>query len=301
MRTVSGTPGKSAGSRLQHRIFYALIGRLGVHAAYVLLFFVVSWYTLKPSTAARCRPYLERRFPGCGRMRMLARIWKLQWNFGLCLVDRAAAGISGRFFFAGDALSAICGPARDGERREAGLILLSAHTGARHMAQVFLAGHAGRPVHVLGVKDRGDVDLEAHEHRGANAPYAVIDPAEGPGAVARMLHILRAKEILCIMGDRAFGSGATLAANFLGEPAPLPYLAFRMSAASGAPVAVVFHLRTGVCRGETRVADVIHVPAGLKNGPEAYRPYVQRFASLLEDFTAEHPYQFFNFFNLWEK
>ncbi|MDR1489633.1 MAG: hypothetical protein LBS65_03985 [Desulfovibrio sp.] len=301
MRTNPGATGKSEGSRAQHLIFYAVIGRLGVHAAYVLLFFVVSWYTLKPSTAARCRPYLERRFPGCGGMHMLRHIWKLQWNFGLCLVDRAAAGINGRFFFAEEALEAIRGLAHGGGRRDGGLILLSAHTGARHMAQVFLAGHVGRPVHVLGVKDRGDVDREAHEHSGAEAPYSVIDPADGPMSVVRILRILRAKEILCMMGDRAFGSGATLAVNFLGEPVLLPYLAFRMSAASGAPVAVVFHLRTGVCRGETRVADVIQAPVDLKNDPEAYRPYVQRFASLLEAFTAEHPYQFFNFFNLWEK
>jgi predicted LPLAT superfamily acyltransferase len=212
-------------------------------------------------------------------------------------VDRAAAGISGRFSFAPEALSAV----QAGIAEKKGLIVLSAHTGTRHMGPTFLAGHAAVPIHVLGVRDREDVDKEAHEHRGQKAPYDVIGQELGPLGSVQLMNILRRGEILCMMGDRVFGiAGSALPVNFLGAPAPLPYLAFRLASASGALVLIAFNLRTGTGRGTMRLADIIRVPACIGNDPEAYRPYVQRFAKALEGFTAEYPYQFFNFFNLWE-
>ena len=84
---------RSIGSRLQHGIFYAIIRFLGRGPAYGLLFFVVLWYSLRPLTRSRSRPYLRRRFPEAGPfMRFMHRL-RLNWNFGLTLVDRTAAGI----------------------------------------------------------------------------------------------------------------------------------------------------------------------------------------------------------------
>jgi predicted LPLAT superfamily acyltransferase len=35
-------------------------------------------------------------------------------------------------------------------------------------------------------------------------------------------------------------------------------------------------------------------------GSSVYQPFVREFAKSLEDFCYEHPFQFFNFFDLWQ-
>ena len=78
---------RSIGSRLQHGIFYAIIRFLGRTPAYGLLFFVVLWYSLRPLTRSRSRPYLRRRFPEAGPFMRFVHRLRLNWNFGLTLVD----------------------------------------------------------------------------------------------------------------------------------------------------------------------------------------------------------------------
>ena len=44
---------------------------------------------------------------------------------------------------------------------------------------------------------------------------------------------------------------------------------------------------------------VLHVPEGLGRRDEEVRPYVARFVDVLEAYTRRHPFQFFNFYDLW--
>ena len=54
--------------------------------------------------------------------------------------------------------------------------------------------------------------------------------------------------------------------------------------------------------GRTRfqLARVIRVPAHLGRKPAAYLPYAREFSQALESFVADHPYQFFNFYDMWD-
>ena len=305
---------RSVGSPWQHRFFYHLIRLGGLRPAYAFLAFVVTWYTLRPSTRKRGKAYLEHRFPEAGFFAMLAHTWKLQWNLGLCLIDRAAAGILGGYAFsagAGESLPAtISALARAGN----GIIMLAAHTGVWQMSPYFLAEHAGVPVSALVHRDAGDIDKQAHEHAGQAPPYRVLDAEDGLGASIALIQLLRHGELVCMMGDRTDGtrgeppddarSGPAVPAvrvSFLGSTIALPYTAYRLASVSGAPVLFAFALRTGPRKGALAVTEAFHVPPGLGKAAGAYRPYAQRFANALEDFSRAHPYQFFNFFNLWER
>lgn len=53
------------------------------------------------------------------------------------------------------------------------------------------------------------------------------------------------------------------------------------------------------CRTRLQLARVIRVPANLGRKPAAYLPYAREFSRALEAFVAEHPYQFFNFYDMW--
>ena len=287
---------RSLGSRFQHGCFYLVIGLLGKRAAYALLWPVVSWYVaFSPTARARAGHYLRRRFPGAGPWFRLRATHRLCLAFGKVLVDRAALGI----------LGAGAPPPRPEDRRQLeallaegrGLILVTAHVGSWQHAMAALAG-LGAPVSVLMHRDRGDVDRQFYEHRAGAAPFTLLDPDGYLGSTLQMLQALHRGEVLCLMGDRSLGAG-TVPVPFLGAPVALPFSSYKLASATGAPIAVIFPFERGG-RTELELACTLRVPGGLGRRAEAYRPYAEQFSRALERFVAEHPYQFFNFYDLWD-
>jgi predicted LPLAT superfamily acyltransferase len=289
---------RSIGSRLQHGVFYLLIRALGRRPAYALLFFVVLWYTLRPMTRARSAPYLTRRFPKAGRLERLRHCFLLNWNFGLTLVDRAASGILRQISITASqddeqALKTLLGEGR-------GLILLSGHFGCWQTSSVGLNG-IETPVHVLMHRAPDDIDRQHFEHAGTDAPFRIIDPYGYLGGSLEMLDALGKGHILGLMGDRTFGSDRnTVKVPFLGGTVRLPFSAYRLASVTGAPILVFFSSRIGPGQARHHVARIIRVPQGLGRSGDKYIPYAQQFATALEEMVNATPYQFFNFYDMWE-
>jgi predicted LPLAT superfamily acyltransferase len=289
---------RSIGSRWQHRFFYGLIRRSGRRAAHAMVSVVALYYVLfRPSVRERSRAYLERRFPGRSAASRLLDSYRLTLEFGKVLVDRAVLGILGPGHVAVDRAGEATLSALAAEGR--GLILLTAHAGCWQIAMGNLAG-LGLPINLLVHREEGNVDLHYFEHGGGAPPFRIIDPGEPFGGTLEMLHALKQGEVLCIMGDRALGGDrGTVAIDFLGGVVQLPLTPYKMASAAGAPVAAIFPYRSPEGRYALLVAEVIRVPENLGRAPGPYRPYARRFARALERFVEAHPYQFFNFFDLW--
>lgn len=286
------------GSRLQHGIFYALIRLGGRRAAYGLLYPVVAYYTLFSTSARqRARPYLSRRFPGRGTLGRLWDTFRLILELGKVLVDRAVVGILGpgemgvTLLGREDLLAAL------GEGR--GLILAIAHVGCWQVAMSAL-GFLEKPVSMLMHREDGDVDRQYFEHAGIACPYRVIDPRGYLGGALEMLQVLKAGEVLCLMGDRVMGSQKNvLRLPFLGDPAPFPFSAFKLAASTGAPVVVLLSHKAGPREYVLEAGCVIRVPEGLGRRDEEFRPHLEQFVDALEEHARRHPFQFFNFYDLW--
>lgn len=288
-----GWDSRSFGTRFQHGIFYAVIRHFGRRAAHALLRPVVFWFVaFKPEVRRKAGYYLHRRFPG--REARFADTYRLCLGLGKVLVDRAVLGILGP--------DGIAPSMADASRLEAllaegrGLILVTAHVGGWQHAMWGLL-NLKAPVSLLMHRDEGDVDKQFFEHGEGGPPFTLLDPAGYLGSTLEMLQVLGSGGVLCIMGDRSFGA-ATLAVDFLGGPVPLPFSPYRLASATGAPIAVIFSREL---RGssELQLARVIRVPAGLGRKAAAYLPYAREFSAALERFVAEHPYQFFNFYDMW--
>ena len=155
-------------------------------------------------------------------------------------------------------------------------------------------------VSLLMHREQGDLDRHFFEHRGGSAPYRIIDPAGYLGGTLEMLQVLKDRQVLCMMGDRVMGGeSGRVSVDFLGAPVELPFSPYRLASATGAPVAVIFPYRAGGGRYALQIARVIRVPEQLGRSSAVYRPFAAQFAAALEGFVAAHPYQFFNFFDLW--
>lgn len=291
---------RSFGSRLQHDIFYLLIRLGGRRVAYLLLYCVVAWYVLlRPGLSGRGAPYLVRRFPGRGAWGRLTDRYRLSLAFGKVLVDRAVVGILGPSamqvtLHGRDELLALVAEGR-------GLILMNAHVGCWQVAMSAL-GFIRVPVNMLMQREDGDIDRHYFEHAGAQSPYRIIDPRGFLGGTLEMLAVLKQGEVLCVMGDRLLGSDrSAVAVEFLGGRIQVPFSALKLASTTGAPVGVLHSWKSGPDRYELALAGTIRVPPGLGRRPEAFAPYAQQFANLLASYAEAHPYQFFNFFDMWQQ
>ncbi len=295
----AGWSSRSIGADWQHRIFYLLIRLGGRRAAYLLLYFVVLYYVLlRPDQRRKSEYYLRRRYPGDGTLRRLVKSYRLSLEIGKVLVYRAVVGILGPEQMGvglggREELLALLGEGK-------GLVLMTAHVGCWQVAMSAL-GFLQVPVSLLMQREEGDIDRHYFEHAGLACPYRIIDPRGFLGGTMEMLGVLKNGEVLSVMGDRMLGNDQNgVAVDFLGAKALFPFSAFKLASATGAPVAVLFSCKSGPRHYELKLFRVIRVAPDLGRRAEAFAPYAQQFADVLEEFTREHPFQFFNFYDMWQ-
>jgi predicted LPLAT superfamily acyltransferase len=290
---------RSVGKRWQFAFFAMLLRVGGRRLAYLFMYLVVAWYVLlRPFVRRRCRYYLDRRFPAVRNP--LVRLWhdyRRIEALGESLIDRAAFGLLGpralhMDFPEGLRLQELLEEGR-------GLIVLNSHVGCWQVAMS--AFHYLRTrVSIVIHQQAADIDPRWFHGAGREVPFSIIDPAQPMGGVLQMIAALKENQILGLMGDRVFGNDPnTLPAVFLGAPVHFPVSPYRLASMQGTPIAVVFSHKTGFSSYRIELAHVIRVPAGLGRGNEAYAPYVQQMADALETFVAAHPWQFFNFHDMW--
>lgn len=298
MNASKETTGRSIGSKLKHRFMYALICIGGRRLAYAFLYIVVFFYSLSPAVSQKSRAYILRRFKPRSKREFFKHTYLLNLTFGQTLIDRAVLGILGRVSVRSteeerQLCRDLCAPGK-------GLILLTAHCGAWHMA-VNLIDFIPVKINVLYYKNPQDNDKTVAEHSGKDARFSFINPAGPLGGIMEMMAALERGEAVCAMADRVFGDPKNaVEADFLGGKIRVPYSFYRLSAAVGAHVAAVFFPRLGPGEFSTWTAAHFSVP-DLGPAKDAYARFAQQFVDALEEFCIKYPYQFFNYFDLWEE
>lgn len=290
---------RSLGSRFKHGFFYALIRWFGLKPAYAFLFVVVLYYSLLPSVRRRSRPYLERRFPGASGLALWRHAFRLNHTFGLVLLERAAMGITGGVDASAESNEeeTVARLLKEGR----GLVVLTAHLGAWQMSMIGL-DYCRTPVNIVQRRDEGDVDRHYFEHGGDGPVPTLIDAAEPVAGLGLAASALLRGEIVCMMGDRVrAGEPLTLEAEFLGGTIQLPGAPFYLAGRFRCPIVVIFPRRDGPAAVAGRAYRVLRVPENSGRDPKKLQPYAREFAAAMEEFVAEYPYQFFNFYDLWRK
>lgn len=291
---------RSVGKRWQHAFFALLIRTGGRHAAYACMYVAVAWYVLFRSfVRRRCRYYLDRRFPQVRNP--FVRLWhdcRRIVALGKALIDRGAYGLLGPAslqldFPEGERLRELIEEGR-------GLIVLNSHVGCWQVAMSAFS-YLRATVSVVIHHGAADIDPRWFQHAGSEVPFSIIDPAQAMGGVLEMIGVLRENQVLGLMADRVFGSDPnTLEAMFLGAPVRFPVSPYRLASMQGTPIAVVFSYKTGFSTYRIQLSRVIRVPAGLGRSNAAYAPYLQQFVEALEGSVSAHPWQFFNFHDMWQ-
>lgn len=137
-----------------------------------------------------------------------------------------------------------------------------------------------------------------------------IDPAlhldvVALGCVDSMLELQsRLEQGHCVgfLADRSFADDPVLALPFLGTPAPFPTGVFRIAAALQRPVLMM----AGIYRGANRYDVRLHALTDFAQTPRqarsaAVESALRQFTAQLEEHCREAPYNWFNFYDFWER
>ena len=279
--------------------FHFVISFLGRRVAYFCLYFVVFVYVaFFPSVTKNCKPYLSRRFPGSGPLGLFYKSFLQVLNLGKVLIDSAVLASPRQNEIKADFLT------REDYHRiknlDTGFIILMSHVGCWQVAMTALS-MLNRPVNLLMLELPEKV-MGRHAGNSLAEKLKVINPAQFLGGTLDMLNVLKNDEILCIMGDRLFGN-ATYAVQipFLNDTASFPFSAYKLAAITQKPIVVLNTFKTGHSTYKLSVPQIIHVPPRPGKTGDAYKPYARQYLSTLEQYTKDHPFQFFNFYDMWNQ
>lgn len=185
--------------------------------------------------------------------------------------------------------------------KQPGALLIGAHFGSFEVLRAVGRGRAGLKIAMLMYEDNA---------RKINATLAAINPTATTDIIAlgRMESMIEAREkldqgyLVGMLADRGLGNDATVDCEFLGKMAPFPVGPFRMAALLHRPVFFMAGLYLGGNRYQIHfepLADFSATPRAERDA--AMRNAQQRYAERLSHFCRLAPYNWFNFFDFWQK
>jgi predicted LPLAT superfamily acyltransferase len=129
-----------------------------------------------------------------------------------------------------------------------------------------------------------------------------VIPADGSqDASLAIIGALTRGEVVAMQADRCLETQEELI-PFLGTPARFPKGPFVAAAVAGAPLIHAFAVREGTYRYRLRAYPPEHVAFGdRRERPQLLREWMGRFVQHLEETLREHPLQWHNFYDFWER
>lgn len=263
----------------------------------LVLYGIAAYYVLFAPKARRfSRDYLHRAL---GR-------WA-EWSDGFRHVFSFASTIHDRIYLLNDRFNLFDIEVIGAEElhaaldKQPGALLIGAHLGSFEVLRALGRGRAGLKVAILMYEENA---------RKINATLEAINPraTEDIIPLGRMDSMLQARDrldqgyLVGMLADRSLGGDATVECDFLGEPAPFPVGPFRMAAMLRRPV----YFMAGLYLGGNRYQIHFEPLADFSDTPRAEREAAikaaqQHYAERLSHFCRLAPYNWFNFFDFWQK
>lgn len=270
---------------------------LGRRVGRLVLYGIAAYYVLFCATARRAsRDYLQQAL---GR-------WA-EWTDGYRHVFSFASTIHDRIYLLNDRFDLFDIEVVGEEAvhaalaRQPGALLIGAHLGSFEVLRAVGRGRAGLQVAMLMYEENA---------RKINATLAAINPAATENIIplGRLESMLEASDrldqgyLVGMLADRGLGGDPAVDCEFLGKMAPFPLGPWRMAAMLRRPVFFMVGLYLGGNRYRIHfepLADFSATPREQRDAAmlAAQRRYVERLAH----FCRLRPYNWFNFFDFWQK
>ena len=290
---MSEWDGKSKGTVLGYRIFVFLIQKAGIKAAYVLLYFVASYYFLFLKKSSKAISYYFKERLQYSSFKAKKMVFKSYFTFGQTIIDKISisAGMRHKFTYEFDGIDIL----KNLLAEKKGGVLISAHIGNFEIAEHFLADI--------------DIDFQINlvttdlEHSAIkNYLESVTKKSTVKFIIIRddLSHIfeinaaLANNELVCFTGDRYFEGTKSLSDKILGQEAHFPAGPFLIASRLKVPVVCVYVMKEPNLHYHlyAREAIVRH-----RDEKGLLKAYIESVESML----AKYPLQWFNYFDFWNQ
>ena len=289
--------GKAKGSALGNYIFVKIIETYGPFAAYALLCLVAWHYVFfdRPGIQA-LKDFREK---AGFKHTNIFHLFRHFSSFGMALIDRVTSSIKKNppftFTFIND--NYISETLAKGK----GAILLSAHIGNWEIAGNLLADRFESDIYVIFLDNEKQEIKEVFSQVTENRRFMTINMTENIlDVIIPIKEALKNNGIVCFLADR-FISSSKIKLQFFGEEAAFPTGPFEIAAITGAPILPVFSVKDSITHFTTKSYPPITFEDITRNNRnERIRQAMKLFISIVESVAKKHPYQWFNFFDVWE-
>ncbi|OCB69440.1 lipid A biosynthesis acyltransferase [Flavobacterium piscis] len=290
---MSKWDGKSKGTVLGYKIFVFLIKKAGIKAAYVLLYFVASYYFLFLKKSNKAISYYFKERLGYSWLKSKKMVFKSYYTFGQTIIDKISisAGMRNKFTYEFDGIETL----KNLLAEKKGGVLISAHIGNFEIAEHFL----------------GDIDIDFQinlvttdlEHSAIkNYLESVTQKPTVKFIIIRedLSHIfeinaaLSKNELVCFTGDRYFEGTKSLSEKILGQEANFPAGPFLIASRLKAPVVFVYVMKEQNLHYHLYARETV-----VKHRDE--KGLLKAYIESLESMLAKYPLQWFNYFDFWNQ
>ena len=185
------------------------------------------------------------------------------------------------------------------ERR--GVLLFGSHLGSFEVLRVLARKRPEYTIRVVLDKAQSPVMTQLLDELNPEIAANVIDASQdGPSIVMAIQQACAQGHLVALLVDRVRGDEPYLSAPFLGAPARFPTAPWLIASVLKVPVVLGFGLYRGGNRYDLlfeKFADAVDVPRGQRVA--ALSSLIHRYASRLETFARNAPYNWFNFYDFW--
>lgn len=285
--------GKSKGTVSGYKIFVFLIKKLGIGAAYTLLYFVAFYYFIFDVKSSKAMYYYYHKRQQYNFLKSLFSIYRSYYVFGQTLIDRTAiaSGLRNKFTYEFDGIEHI----KDLINQKKGGIMVSAHVGNFEIADFFFKEIDQDSLINLVTTDAEHESIKNYmESVTGKSDAKFIIVKEDMSHVFGINNALANGELICFTGDRYMHGSKTMRASLLGEDAKFPAGPFLLSSRLKVPVIFVY-----VMKEKNKHYHLYARPAAYKHrdAQGLLEQYTQSVGWMLK----KYPTQWFNYFNFWKK
>ncbi len=308
MNNSSAAPPPPTPVRQRHHLGYRAnlfmlrLGSTFLPLGYVVVFVASLGFWFIDGRARRASiNFLDRALGPCNRPQRWLQSWWHFYSYGRLLLDRsvALAGPCQTFQCTcpnrSNLLQAVCA--------DRAMLMLTAHLGAAELSAPMLKDLPNpRPFHFVVYRDMRDQTEQFHKDQWrALGNMRFINSMDPISAGLKIMAALQARELVGLRADRAM-SGRTLTTRLLGASVELPAGPFLAAILTGANVVSAFTIRRGWRHYDLLVSKPRQYVLGTAlTRAELLQKAADDFAADLEDVVKQYPYQWGNFFDLWQK
>jgi len=284
--------GKSKGTVLGYKIFIFFIRKLGVRAAYGLLYFVALYYVFFAGKSTRSIFYYFRKRLKYSWTKSVLSIYKSYYVFGKTIIDKAAisSGLQNRFTHECDGVENII----ELLDKKQGGIMISAHVGNFEIAEFFFEEIDTRSQISLVTTDAEHKNIKEYMEKvtmRSNVKFILVK--DDMSHIFEINNALSNGELVCFTGDRYMKGQKLLTESLMGKEANFPAGPFLLASRLNVPVLFVY-----VMKETNKHYHLYARQAEVKNRDA--QGLLKKYTESVEWMLKKYPLQWFNYFDFWE-